>query len=101
MVDVAVQGQDEVRSPLRRQLRTLAFTPPTSHPPSPTMTYVLPGEFVPAQHVNLKLGPGLLQVSDVKQNSTIISTRAGELKHTPNNRQWWVEGNSRRVSTMP
>ena len=63
------------------------------------MSFVLPGELVPAQHVNLKLGPGLLQVSDVK-NGAIVSTRAGELQHTPNNRQWWIEGNSRRVSKV-
>lgn len=64
------------------------------------MAHVLPGEVVPAQHVNLKLGPGLLQLSDVNQSNTIVSTRAGELKHSANNRQWWVEGNSRRVRTI-
>ncbi|EKM51877.1 uncharacterized protein PHACADRAFT_199383 [Phanerochaete carnosa HHB-10118-sp] len=65
------------------------------------MTYVLPGESVPAQHVNLKLGPGLLQVSDAQKSSSIISTRAGELKHTANNRQWWIESNSRRYAPAP
>lgn len=62
-----------------------------------TMTFVLPGEHVPAQHVNLKLGPGLQQESNVDQQSTIISTRAGELKHSANNKQWWVESNAWRV----
>ncbi|KIP05183.1 hypothetical protein PHLGIDRAFT_108604 [Phlebiopsis gigantea 11061_1 CR5-6] len=64
------------------------------------MSFVLPGELVPAQHVNLKLGPGLLQVSDVK-NGSVMSTRAGELKHTANNREWWIEGNSRRYVPAP
>ena len=64
------------------------------------MAYVLPGEVVPAQHVNLKLGPGLLQLQDVGKDNTIVSTRAGELKHPANNRQWWVESNSRRVRAL-
>lgn len=60
---------------------------------------VLPGESVPAQHVNLKLGPGLLQVSgDQPNTSSIISTRAGTVNHSANNSKWWVESNSRRVS---
>jgi exosome complex component RRP40 len=61
------------------------------------MTYVLPGEFVPAKHVNLKLGPGLIQVSSVGHQAAVVSTKAGELKHSANNKQWWIEGNSRRV----
>lgn len=64
---------------------------------------VLPGESVPAQHVNLKLGPGLLQIQsqsakDQISNSTIIATRAGTVNHSANNSKWWVESNSRRVS---
>ncbi|KAI0076300.1 exosome complex exonuclease RRP40 [Panus rudis PR-1116 ss-1] len=57
--------------------------------------YILPGEQVHAQHVNLKLGPGLLQLSNNKE-SEIISTRAGELKHSANNSKWWIESNARR-----
>ncbi|CAL1712870.1 unnamed protein product [Somion occarium] len=57
---------------------------------------VLPGEQIHAQHVNLKLGPGLLQLSNVGQDGFIISTRAGELKHSANNSKWWIESNSRR-----
>jgi len=53
---------------------------------------ILPGEPVSAQHVNLKLGPGLLQ-----STSSIISTKAGTLNHSANNSRWWVENNSRRV----
>ncbi len=63
-----------------------------------TMAHVLPGEVVPAQHVNLKLGPGLLQASTSDEKDIVISTRAGEVQHTANNRQWWIESNSRRVS---
>lgn len=62
---------------------------------------VLPGELVPAQHVNLKLGPGLLQLSAhpvPSDSQPIISTRAGQLHHSANNSRWWVEGNARRVS---
>lgn len=62
-----------------------------------TMSVVLPGEEVPAQHVNLKLGPGLLQVPGVGRESTVISTRAGILNHSANRSKWWVESNSRRV----
>jgi len=58
---------------------------------------VLPGEHVPAQHVNLKLGPGLLQLN----TQPIISTRAGQLHHSPNNSRWWVEGNARRYVPAP
>ena len=65
--------------------------------PSPSIT-VLPGETVPAQHVNLKLGPGLLQISGEYNNSSIVSTKAGIVNHSANNAKWWVENNSRRVS---
>lgn len=66
---------------------------------------VLPGELVPAQHVNLKLGPGLLQISSQSPKGkgsapTIISTRAGTLCHSANKSKWWVESNSRRVSIL-
>ena len=68
--------------------------------PSHAMSIVLPGEQVPAHHVNLKLGPGLLQLSSPNptQTSSIIATRAGTLNHSSNGRKWWVENNSRRVS---
>ncbi|KAK2463315.1 hypothetical protein APHAL10511_004626 [Amanita phalloides] len=66
---------------------------------------IFPGERVPASHVNLKLGPGLLQTtnpdstpSDVgtKDKPFIIATKAGELKQSANGKQWWVDNNSRR-----
>lgn len=59
-------------------------------------TIVLPGEHIPAQHVNLKLGPGLLQLGGSGEPS-IISTKAGTLNHSANRSKWWVENNSRRV----
>jgi len=65
------------------------------------MTLVLPGENVPAQHVNLKLGPGLLQVSSVGEGSSIVSTRAGDLNHSANRSKWWIESNSRRYVPAP
>ncbi|KAI0747455.1 hypothetical protein BC629DRAFT_1610031 [Irpex lacteus] len=40
------------------------------------MTNVLPGESIPAKHINLKLRPGLLQVSNL----------------------WWIESNARRYA---
>lgn len=55
---------------------------------------VLPGELVDARHVNLKLGPGLLQLPD----GPVISTKAGTLCHNQNRSKWYVESNSRRVS---
>jgi hypothetical protein len=67
------------------------------------MSVVLPGDHVPAQHVNLKLGPGLLQVSNVVDNNTesnVMVTRAGILNHSTNRSKWWVESNSRRVSLI-
>ncbi|CCM03551.1 uncharacterized protein FIBRA_05687 [Fibroporia radiculosa] len=60
------------------------------------MSTILPGEAVPAQHVNLKLGPGLLQLSSADGKSSIISTRAGELNHSANRSRWWIESNARR-----
>jgi len=56
---------------------------------------VLPGEQVDAKHPNLKLGPGLLQLSD----RSTITTKAGTLCHNQNRSKWWVESNSRRVCT--
>ena len=56
---------------------------------------VLPGEPVDAKHPNLKLGPGLFQLSD----GSTISTMAGTLCHNQNRSKWWVESNSRRVCT--
>ena len=65
------------------------------------MSTVLPGDQIPARHVNLKLGPGLLQISTVATNktteSTVIATRAGTLNHSTNGSKWWIETNSRRV----
>lgn len=68
---------------------------------------VLPGEHVPAHHVNLRLGPGLLQhtVSPSFENSSssqpVVATRAGSLHHSANKSKWWVEGNSRRYVPSP
>ncbi|KAH8104696.1 exosome complex exonuclease RRP40 [Cristinia sonorae] len=64
-------------------------------------TFILPGESVPAQHVNLKLGPGLLQYATVDQESRVASTKAGELHHSANNSRWWIEGNSKRYIPAP
>jgi exosome complex component RRP40 len=62
------------------------------------MSTALPGEHVPAQHVNLKLGPGLLQLTNPSGPSSIVTTRAGQLNHSANGARWWVESNSKRVS---
>ncbi|KAJ7147056.1 exosome complex exonuclease RRP40 [Mycena crocata] len=65
------------------------------------MSIVLPGQRVPADHVNLKLGPGLLQITGnsnggASTSASIIATRAGSLNHSANGSRWWVENNSRR-----
>ncbi|KAL4062314.1 hypothetical protein V8B97DRAFT_2039761 [Scleroderma yunnanense] len=68
------------------------------------MASVLPGEYVPAHHVNLKLGPGLLQLSAPRVSGSqqpVVATRAGELNHSANKSKWWVEGNSRRYVPAP
>jgi len=69
------------------------------------MSTVLPGDQIPARHVNLKLGPGLLQISTVASNktteSTVIATRAGTLNHSTNGSKWWIETNSRRYIPAP
>ncbi|THH20095.1 hypothetical protein EW146_g1204 [Bondarzewia mesenterica] len=65
------------------------------------MSYILPGESVPAQHVNLKLGPGLQQVATSEGSNTVVSTRAGILQHSANGARWWVESNSRRYVPAP
>ncbi|KAF8890029.1 hypothetical protein CPB84DRAFT_1785226 [Gymnopilus junonius] len=68
-------------------------------------TTVFPGDTIPAQHVNLKLGPGLLQNSAANSSrtdsSSVIATRAGELNHSKNKSKWWVESNSRRYIPAP
>ncbi|EIM85950.1 exosome complex exonuclease RRP40 [Stereum hirsutum FP-91666 SS1] len=65
------------------------------------MSIVLPGETVPAQHVNLKLGPGLQQLSNAEGSTSVVSTRAGELQHSANGSKWWVESNARRYVPAP
>ncbi|EIN12714.1 hypothetical protein PUNSTDRAFT_130962 [Punctularia strigosozonata HHB-11173 SS5] len=62
---------------------------------------VLPGEHVPAQHVNLKLGPGLLQQTSADGSEYIMSTRAGALNHSSNGAKWWIDSNSRRYVPAP
>ncbi|KAF9485918.1 exosome complex exonuclease RRP40 [Pholiota conissans] len=68
------------------------------------MSFVLPGDHIPAQHVNLKLGPGLLQKSIKTLHGTdsqVIATRPGELHHSINRSKWWIEYNSRRYVPAP
>lgn len=91
---VAVAGQEEERAP--------CATAALLHASRLTliMSLVLPGEHVPAQHVNLKLGPGLLQSSSTQGQAAIVSTRAGEVMNNPKGNKWWIEGNSRRVSVL-
>lgn len=59
---------------------------------------VLPGDIIPASHVNLKLGPGLVQIFKPSGEKIVLATKAGELMHTSNNKNWWIESNSKRVS---
>ena len=69
-------------------------------------TFVLPGDVVPARidaQKNLKLGPGLLQVSSGTLSSVqdpIIATRAGTLNSSDNGKRWWVEKNTLRVCVL-
>lgn len=66
-------------------------------PTSPALV-TLPGELIEAQYSNLKLGPGLLQVSGTSDPTIIATTRAGALNQSSNGRRLWVESNARRVS---
>lgn len=67
------------------------------------MTFVLPGDLVPARtdaKGGLKLGPGLLQVSSGGSFSPadpVIATRPGVLNSTDDGKRWWVEKNTLRV----
>jgi hypothetical protein len=63
------------------------------------MPVVLPGEIIQTQHKTLKLGPGLQQIADSRGRASIIVTRAGTLEQNPKGNKFWVEGNSRRVSS--
>ena len=63
-----------------------------------TMPVVLPGEIVQTQHKTLKLGPGLQQFTNPEGKISNIVTRAGTLEQNAKGTQFWVEGNSRRVS---
>ncbi|KAF8914870.1 hypothetical protein CPB85DRAFT_1375269 [Mucidula mucida] len=51
------------------------------------MSVVVPGEDVPAQHINLKLDLALL--------------KCRTLNHSANRSKWWVESNSRRYVPAP
>ncbi|KAI0729534.1 exosome complex exonuclease RRP40 [Irpex lacteus] len=62
------------------------------------MTNVLPGESIPAKHTNLKPRPGLLQVSNVVEETAVVSTKVGKLKQSANNKLWWIESNARRYA---
>ncbi|KAJ2925618.1 hypothetical protein H1R20_g11475, partial [Candolleomyces eurysporus] len=64
---------------------------------------VFPGETVPAKHVNLKLGPGLLQQATLSNpsESSVVSTKAGLLQHSANRSKWWVDSNARRYVPVP
>ena len=102
VVVVRVKGGISYRRALRPDLRVPRRASAIKYFPLCTvkaaqMSYVLPGEIVPAQHVNLKLGPGLLKETNVARESVVLSTKAGELKHSANNKEWWVESNSWRV----
>ena len=66
--------------------------------PRPTMPVVLPGEVVHTQHKTLKLGPGLQQFTNHEGRISNLVTRAGTLEQNAKGNQFWVEGNSRRVS---
>ena len=71
--------------------------PPVDARP-PTMPVVLPGEVVHTQHRSLKLGPGLQQFTNPEGRISKLVTRAGTLEQNAKGNQFWVEGNSRRVS---
>ncbi|KAF9430594.1 exosome non-catalytic core subunit rrp40 [Entomortierella beljakovae] len=68
---------------------------------------VLPGDLLPAADSGLledapvapviKLGPGLQPMDD----DTIISIKAGVLRHTSAGNRWWVESNQRRYVAAP
>ena len=90
-------GKTQPRSAHDQDLKTRRARSTLSHNSSSTMPVVLPGEIVPASHVNLKLGPGLSQTP----SSTVLSTRAGDLQHSANNARWWVENNSARRVRFP
>jgi hypothetical protein len=62
------------------------------------MPVVLPGEVVHTQHKTLKLGPGLQQFTNPEGRISNLVTRAGTLEQNAKGNQFWVEGNSRRVS---
>ena len=64
------------------------------------MPVVLPGEVIQTQHKTIKLGPGLQQFSDPEGKTSINVTRAGTLEQNAKGNQFWVEGNSRRVSPL-
>ena len=62
------------------------------------MPVVLPGEVIHTQHKTLKLGPGLQQSIDFQGKTSTVVTRAGTLEQNAKGNNFWVEGNSRRVS---
>ena len=62
------------------------------------MPIVLPGAVVHTQHKTSKLGSGLQQFTNPKGRIPNLVTRAGTLEQNAKGNQFWVVGNSHRVS---
>ena len=62
------------------------------------MPVVLPGAVVHTQLRSLKLGPGLQQFTNPEGRIPNLVTRAGTLEQNAKGNQFWVVGNSHRVS---
>jgi len=63
--------------------------------------FILPGDAVPIQATTgkpIKIGPGLLHLTDNATPDLIIATRAGTLEINPKRKEYWVESSATRYS---
>ncbi|KAG8860898.1 exosome non-catalytic core subunit rrp40 [Tulasnella sp. 330] len=64
-------------------------------------TFVLPGDAVPIQPTTgkpVKIGPGLLHVTESSTPDVIIATRAGTLESNVKRKEYWADSNATRYS---
>lgn len=71
---------------------------------TPAKSFVLPGDAVPIEATPgkaVKIGPGLLHVTETAMPEVLMATKAGTLESNPKRKEYWVESNATRVSALP
>lgn len=66
-----------------------------------TKSFVLPGDAIPIEAAPgkpVKIGPGLIYLTESAAPDVLIATKAGTLESNPKRKEYWVESNATRVS---